>query len=50
MKLDESYKSGVKGGLITASSLGFLFFTIFASYSLAIWFGSKLISEGELNP
>jgi ATP-binding cassette subfamily B (MDR/TAP) protein 1 len=49
-KLEESYKSGIRGGMITALSVGFLFFTIFASYSLAIWFGSKLITEGDLNP
>lgn len=43
--LEKAYKSGVTEGLVTGLGFGILFFIIFCSYALAIWFGAKLIAE-----
>ncbi|XP_065859872.1 ABC transporter B family member 11-like isoform X2 [Euphorbia lathyris] len=43
--LATAYKSGCNEGLATGFGLGVLFFIIFGSYSLAIWFGGKMILE-----
>ncbi len=48
-RLDESYQAGIKGGFKSGITMGFLYFLIFASYTLAIWFGSRLISQKEYN-
>lgn len=45
VKLEESYKQGVRNGLKTGLGVGFFFFVIFCSYSLAIWYGSTLIGK-----
>lgn len=48
--IDESEKAGYKDGLRTSTAFFFLFFFIYASYSLAIWYGSILIYRQEINP
>ena len=45
-----SLKYGLKVAMLTGLVMGFLFFTIYSSYTLAIWFGSTLIFEQERNP
>jgi ATP-binding cassette subfamily B (MDR/TAP) protein 1 len=47
--LEESYKAGVQGAFKAAINNGLLFFIIFGSYTLAIWYGSFLISNREQN-
>jgi ATP-binding cassette subfamily B (MDR/TAP) protein 1 len=47
---DISLKSGLRVGLYTGITMGFLFFIVFASYTLAVWYGSILISNQEYNP
>ncbi len=48
-QLVKSYDAGVSGGLKSGFTMGFLFFSVFASYTLAIWFGSRLIAAQEIN-
>jgi ATP-binding cassette, subfamily B (MDR/TAP), member 1 len=48
-KLQDSLRAGVGGGLKSGLTMGFLYFLVFASYTLAVWFGSKLIYEKEYN-
>jgi len=48
--MENSLKSGMKGGLYSALTIGFLYFLVFVSYTLAVWFGSLLIYEKEINP
>lgn len=48
-KLQESLKAGIGGGFKSALTMGFLYFLVFASYTLAVWFGSRLIYEKEFN-
>ncbi|XP_050236017.1 ABC transporter B family member 11-like [Mercurialis annua] len=40
-----AYHSGCQEGLISGMGLGLLSFIVFSSYSLAIWFGGKMILE-----
>ncbi|KAH9625819.1 hypothetical protein KSS87_020473 [Heliosperma pusillum] len=40
-----AYESGVHEGLAAGTGLGALFLVVFGSYSLAIWFGSKMILD-----
>ncbi len=47
--LKESRMAGIKSGLKAASVLGFTFFVIYASYSLAFWYGSICIANGDIN-
>ena len=47
---DTSLKSGLRVGLYTGLTMGFLYFVVFASYTLAVWFGSILIANQEYNP
>jgi ATP-binding cassette subfamily B (MDR/TAP) protein 1 len=47
--LNESLKAGLSNGLKGGIGLGIIFFSIFAAYALAIWFGSTLIMNGEIN-
>jgi ATP-binding cassette, subfamily B (MDR/TAP), member 1 len=42
---EKSLKSGLKVGLYNGMTMGFLYFLIFVSYSLAIWYGGKLIVD-----
>lgn len=46
----KSLKSGLRVGLFSGMTMGFLFFMVFASYTLAVWYGSTLIADGEYNP
>ncbi|KAI9194655.1 hypothetical protein LWI28_007994 [Acer negundo] len=43
--LTKAYKSGVQEGLAAGLGLGATTFFIFSSYSLAVWFGGKMILE-----
>ncbi|KAE8008382.1 hypothetical protein FH972_004901 [Carpinus fangiana] len=47
--LVKAYKSGVHEGLATGFGLGSLMLVVFLSYSLAIWFGGKMILEKGYN-
>ncbi|KAE8727566.1 ABC transporter B family member 21 [Hibiscus syriacus] len=40
-----AYKSGVHGGTAAGLGLGVLFLIVFCSYSLAIWFGARMVLE-----
>jgi ATP-binding cassette subfamily B (MDR/TAP) protein 1 len=44
-RLETSYKVGKTNAWKTALGMGFIFASIFGSYSLAIWYGSKMIAE-----
>lgn len=48
-KLGDSLRAGVRGGLYTGVTMGVLYLLVFASYAIAVWFGSKLIAEKEFN-
>ncbi len=48
-QLVKSYEAGISGGLKSGFTMGFLFFSVFASYTLAVWFGSRLIAEKDIN-
>ncbi|XP_071741863.1 ABC transporter B family member 21-like [Rutidosis leptorrhynchoides] len=47
--LEDAYKSSVHEGLATGLGLGTMMLVIFCSYSLAIWFGAKMIVEKGYN-
>jgi ATP-binding cassette subfamily B (MDR/TAP) protein 1 len=47
--LEVSYQAGLQGIFHSALNNGILFFLIFGSFTLAIWYGSYLISNEELN-
>ncbi|XP_059435947.1 ABC transporter B family member 21-like [Corylus avellana] len=47
--LVKAYKSGVHEGLATGFGLGTLMLVVFLSYSLAIWFGAKMILDKGYN-
>nr|ASM90198.1 multidrug resistance 16 [Sesuvium portulacastrum] len=42
-----AYRSGVHEGFATGAGLGALMLVIFSSYSLAIWFGSRMIIQSD---
>ncbi|XP_076808833.1 ATP-dependent translocase ABCB1-like [Clavelina lepadiformis] len=41
-------KVGLKKGLVSGASLGFLFLCLFAMYGLGFWYGSTLVLAGEI--
>ncbi|PIA35085.1 hypothetical protein AQUCO_03600027v1 [Aquilegia coerulea] len=43
--LDKAYKSGVIEGLVTGLGFGSILLILFCTYSLAIWFGAKMIID-----
>lgn len=43
--LEKAYQSGVQEGLATGLGLGSVYFVMFCSYGLAIWFGARMILE-----
>eukprot|EP00727_Mastigamoeba_balamuthi_P007601 m51a1_g3461 putative multidrug resistance protein 1 (1653) ;mRNA; f:696341-702590 len=47
--LGMSRKMGYRKGFAMGISFGALFFVLFGSYGLAIWYGSKLVDSGEMN-
>lgn len=47
--LELSYDKGIKQGKIVSILLGLYFFIIFGTFALAIWYGSVLIYNKELN-
>ncbi|ORY01608.1 ABC multidrug transporter Mdr1 [Basidiobolus meristosporus CBS 931.73] len=42
-------KQGMKKSLLTGLGIGVIFLIIYAAYSLAFWFGGKLINNNELD-
>jgi len=48
-KLEQSMIAGKSGAFLSSLTVGFLFFLIFVSYTLAVWFGSRLIADKEYN-
>lgn len=46
--VDESHRNGLHLATMFAIQFGPVFFTIYASYSLAFWFGLKLYREGHI--
>ncbi|CAG7653060.1 unnamed protein product [Allacma fusca] len=46
-KLAKSLRAGRIRGVVTAFGNGFLWFLNYATYSLVLWYGSKLIFEGR---
>ena len=48
-KLIESMKAGIQDGFKTAFGLFAIFFIIYFSYTVSIWYGSHLIHDGSLN-
>ncbi|PKI36032.1 hypothetical protein CRG98_043607 [Punica granatum] len=43
--LNKAYKSGVQEGLATGFGFGLMMFIVMCTYSLALWFGGKVIIE-----
>lgn len=43
--LTKAYKSGVQEGLASGLGIGSVNFVLYSSYSLAVWFGGKMILE-----
>eukprot|EP01133_Synstelium_polycarpum_P018363 gene18363-21975_t len=48
--LADALKIGRKKGIMNGVGIGLVFFIMFGSYSLAFWFGSKLINDNRYNP
>jgi ABC-type multidrug transport system fused ATPase/permease subunit len=46
-RLELAYKAGKKKAIISGSAIGVTMMILFCSYSLAFWYGSKLILKGE---
>ncbi|XP_073103972.1 ABC transporter B family member 11 isoform X2 [Elaeis guineensis] len=44
-----AYRATVHEGFVTGLGTGFMLFILFCSYGLAIWYGSKLITEKSYN-
>ncbi|EGG19851.1 ABC transporter B family protein [Cavenderia fasciculata] len=49
-RLAEAMVVGKKKGVMNGIGIGLVFFILFGSYSLAFWYGSKLIADGSWNP
>ncbi|KAL3698000.1 hypothetical protein R1sor_012076 [Riccia sorocarpa] len=45
--LEKAEKAGAKLGLTNGLGLGAVFFTTFSAYGLAMWYGSRLVADGE---
>ncbi|VDK18859.1 unnamed protein product, partial [Anisakis simplex] len=43
-------RMGIKKGILTGASLGVFLAFLFSSFGLAFWYGSTLITSGELQP
>jgi ATP-binding cassette subfamily B (MDR/TAP) protein 1 len=48
--LVEAYEAGIQGSVISAASMGSVMAIMFFAYGLALWYGSKLIGDGTINP
>ena len=46
--LTEAKKFGIRTGLVSAVGIGLIFFIMFCVYSLAFWYGAKLVREGDM--
>jgi ABC-type multidrug transport system fused ATPase/permease subunit len=46
-QLELAYKAGKKKAIISGLAVGVTMMLLFCSYSLAFWYGSKLILKGE---
>ena len=49
VNLKEAKKNGIRKGLFIGGSLGFVFFLQFCAFSLAFWYGAKLVREQPEN-
>lgn len=48
--LEDAYKAGVKKAVFSGIALGFTYFTIFCSFSVAFAFGASEVRAGRMNP
>ena len=48
-KLREALSIGLKKGYVTGAGMAMMMFVMFSTYSLAFWFGSKLIADHTRN-
>ncbi|EFA83580.1 hypothetical protein PPL_02646 [Heterostelium album PN500] len=48
--LSDALKIGRQKGLMNGLGIGLVFFVMFGSYSLAFWYGAKLITDKYYNP
>eukprot|EP00049_Salpingoeca_infusionum_P008659 m.143059 g.143059 ORF g.143059 m.143059 type:complete len:1275 (+) comp14078_c0_seq2:641-4465(+) len=48
LQLDKARVAGERGGRAMGLGMGFVFFVMFASYAVAFWYGSSLVSKGEM--
>lgn len=48
-KLNVAYKTMIQQGLASGLGMGALLLTIFCTYALAMWYGSKLVIEKGYN-
>eukprot|EP00735_Rhodelphis_limneticus_P009657 TRINITY_DN2844_c0_g1::TRINITY_DN2844_c0_g1_i9::g.6201::m.6201 TRINITY_DN2844_c0_g1::TRINITY_DN2844_c0_g1_i9::g.6201 ORF type:complete len:1338 (+),score=413.75,sp/Q8T9W4/ABCB3_DICDI/45.24/0.0,sp/Q8T9W4/ABCB3_DICDI/39.70/2e-124,ABC_membrane/PF00664.18/2.1e-58,ABC_membrane/PF00664.18/1.3e-46,ABC_tran/PF00005.22/3.8e-36,ABC_tran/PF00005.22/1e-33,AAA_21/PF13304.1/0.18,AAA_21/PF13304.1/0.35,AAA_21/PF13304.1/2.8,AAA_21/PF13304.1/0.0015,SMC_N/PF02463.14/12,SMC_N/PF02463.14/8.5e-05,SMC_N/PF02463.14/39, len=49
VNLSDAMQAGKRKGLYTGIGVGCMFFSIFASYALAFWYGGKLIADEATN-
>lgn len=47
-KIDEASRFGVRGGYALGVGFAFFMFFLFGTFGLALWFGSRLVSQGQL--
>lgn len=47
--VNSAYKSAIHEGTAAGMGIGCVLFVVFSSYSLAVWYGSKLIIEKGYN-
>ncbi|CAG8486333.1 2351_t:CDS:2 [Paraglomus occultum] len=48
--LDDAKHQGIKKALVTGGAFGAIFFFIYCAYSLAFWYGSRLLMQDQLSP
>ena len=49
-KLNEACAIGIKKGFVQGFSSAVVVLSIYGSYSVCFWYGSKLIRDGEFSP
>lgn len=47
-KLEEACKIGIKRGVVNGLGLATFMFFLFCSFSLSLWYGSKLVVDGQM--
>ena len=43
--MSDAKKMGIKKGVISGGSMGFVYLVMFSIYALAFWYGAKLVRE-----